>query len=219
MSVEKRLKEIKDSLPNHVQLVVVSKTHSSSTIMQAYNTGQRAFGENRVQEMMEKVNQLPDDVEWHMIGSLQSNKVKYIAPYIHLIHSVDSLKLLRTINREAEKNDRVISVLLQVHIAQEESKFGLTDEQLYQLVEEINNQPFNHVKVTGLMGMSTFTSDKEVVRNEFKHLKNLFETVKTKLNDASAFTELSMGMTSDYQLAIDQGSTIVRIGSAIFGER
>ena len=219
MSVVKRLKELKDTLPDYVELVAVSKTHSTSIILQTYEEGHRAFGENRVQELIEKAEQLPSDVEWHMIGHLQSNKVKYIAPYIHLIHSVDSLRLLRTINREGEKNNRVISVLLQVHIAQEESKFGLTKENLFQLIDAYNTNKFPFVKIKGLMGMATFSDDETLVRSEFKYLKELFDKVKTKLNDADSFTELSMGMTDDYSIAIEEGSTIVRIGSAIFGDR
>lgn len=219
MSVDKRLKEFKDALPDDVKLVAVSKTHSTSTIMEAYDMGHRVFGENRVQEMIEKAEQLPDDIDWHMIGHLQSNKVKYIAPYIGLIHSVDTMRLLRTIDREGEKNNRVISVLLQVHIAQEQSKFGLTEEKLFELVEEYSANKFANVKVKGLMGMATFTDDKEQVRSEFKHLKALFDKVKTKLDDADSFTELSMGMTDDYLIAIEEGSNIVRIGSAIFGTR
>ncbi|HLW07027.1 MAG TPA: YggS family pyridoxal phosphate-dependent enzyme [Marinilabiliaceae bacterium] len=219
MSVEERLKEFKDALPNDVKLVAVSKTHSTSIIMQAYDMGQRAFGENRVQELIEKAEQLPEDVEWHMIGHLQSNKVKYIAPYIHLIHSVDSLRLLRTIQREGKKNKRVISLLLQVHIAQEDSKFGLTEEKLFELIEEYNTNEFDYVEIKGLMGMATFTEDENLVRSEFKHLKELFNKAKVKLKNSDSFSELSMGMTNDYLIAIEEGSTIVRIGSAIFGAR
>ncbi|HKL71321.1 MAG TPA: YggS family pyridoxal phosphate-dependent enzyme [Marinilabiliaceae bacterium] len=219
MSVDIRLKEFKDALPDDVKLVAVSKTHSTSTIMETYEMGHRAFGENRVQEMIEKAEQLPDDIDWHMIGHLQSNKVKYIAPYIGLIHSVDSMRLLRTIDREGEKNDRVISVLLQVHIAKEQSKFGLTEEKLFELIEEYNANEFANVRVEGLMGMATFTEDKEQVRSEFKHLKELFDKVRIKLKNSDCFYELSMGMTDDYLIAIEEGSTIVRIGSAIFGAR
>lgn len=219
MSIENNLKEIKNSIPESVELVAVSKTHAPEVLMKLYDSGHRVFGENRVQELIEKEQELPKDIEWHMIGHLQRNKVKYIAPYVHLIHSVDSLRLLNTVNREGEKNDRKISVLLQLHIAEEESKFGLNENEFFQLIEEYNKGDYKYVEVKGVMGMSTFTDDKEQVRGEFKKLKSFFDKGKEKIKNNDSFTKISMGMTDDYQIAIEEGSTIIRVGSAIFGSR
>ena len=196
-------------------LIAVSKTKPASDILELYNLGQRDFGENYVQELVDKETQLPKDIRWHFIGHLQSNKVKYIAPFVHLIHGVDSEKLLNEINKQGAKNDRKISALLQIHIAQEESKFGLDAEEL----SGINSQEFTHVSINGLMGMASFTSDKTQVMHEFNYLKMLFEKYKSSHPDELNFDTLSMGMSGDYDLAIAAGSNMVRIGSLLFGER
>ncbi|HRX94952.1 MAG TPA: YggS family pyridoxal phosphate-dependent enzyme [Chitinophagaceae bacterium] len=197
-------------------LVAVSKTKPDTDIKALYDLGQRDFGENYVQELVEKSAKLPADIHWHFIGHLQSNKVKYIAPFVHLIHAVDSFKLLKEINKEAGKNNRTIPCLLQVHIAQEETKFGLDEKELEHLYLEYKNAGFNHVKVTGLMGMASFTDNMEIVRQEFKQLKSMFDRLQ---KDAPDFGILSMGMSSDYLVALEEGSNLVRIGSLLFGER
>lgn len=205
---------------SRTRLVAVSKTKPVNLVMQAYEAGQREFGENKVQEMVEKYEQMPKDIDWHMIGHLQTNKVKYIAPFVKLIHGVDSEKLLRTIDKEAKKTNRVIDCLLQVHIAEEETKFGLSDEEVGQLLsaEVINHLP--NVRIVGLMGMATNTDDQQQVTKEFRHLNELFSSIKASVNHPGVvMKELSMGMSSDYLLAIAEGSTVVRVGSAIFGER
>lgn len=219
MSIVNNLEKIKNNISENVEIVAVSKTHSPEVLMELYNSGHKVFGENKVQELIEKEQEMPKDIEWHMIGHLQRNKVKYIAPYVHLIHSVDSLRLLNTINKEGEKNNRIISVLFQLHIADEESKFGLNEIDYLQLIEEFNKGEHKFVKVLGVMGMSTFTEDKEQVRDEFKKLKLFFEKGKKLIKESDSFTKISMGMTDDYQIAIEEGSTIVRVGSAIFGSR
>lgn len=216
MSISENLKKIKDSLSVDVTLVAVSKTKSEDEILQAYATGQRVFGENKVQEMTEKWSNLPKDIEWHMIGHLQRNKVKYMAEFVSLIHGVDSLKLLKEINKQARKHSRVISCLLQVHIAEEDTKFGFDENEL---TETITTEEFNslsNIKIKGLMGMATFTKDQNQIRKEFRYLKSLFDTTKKLLPEMSI---LSMGMSGDYQIAIDEGSNMVRIGSSIFGSR
>ncbi len=195
-----------------VTLVAVSKTKSVSAIQELYNLGHRDFGENYVQELVDKEALLPKDINWHFIGHLQTNKVKLIAPFVQLIHGVDSLKLLKEINKQAEKNNRVIDCLLQVHIAQEETKFGLNEEELQSLVKELAKLEMKNVRVCGLMGMASFTTDIQKVRKEFEYLKELFDSVPN-------FEILSMGMSSDYKTAIEEGSTMVRIGSLLFGER
>ena len=210
-------------------LVAVSKTKSVEEIKELYDLGQRDFGENYVQELAEKQGQLPKDIRWHFIGHLQSNKVKQIAPFIHLIQSVDSFKLLKEINKQAEKNNRVIDCLLQVHIAQEETKFGLNEEELDSVIKELKNSPglrpgriaggaaeLKNVRIAGLMGMASFTDDMEKVRGEFRHLKTIFNRLMTP---DSRLPTLSMGMTADYKIAIEEGSNMVRIGSLVFGER
>ena len=212
MSIAENLKKIKKSLPNGVTLVAVSKTKTNSDILEAYNAGQRIFGENKVQELSNKYAELPKDIQWHMIGHLQSNKVKYIAPFVSLIHAVDSLKLMKEINKRAEQNNRVIDCLLQVHIASESTKFGFG-------VNEINNilfesEKFSNINIIGLMGMATFTDDKKKVNNEFKLLNNLFNEIKN-----NSINTLSIGMSGDYKLAISNSSTMIRVGSAIFGHR
>jgi hypothetical protein len=220
MSIPEQLEKIKGDLPQHVKLIAVSKTHPVSVIMEAYNAGHKIFGENRVQELLSKYDEMPKDIEWHLIGHLQTNKVKYIAPFVSLIHSVDSLKLLSVIDKEAQKCNRVIDCLLQVYIASEETKFGLSADELHGLLQKPEFEKLQNVRVCGLMGMATFTDNMEQVRMEFRFLKNLFNEVKqTYFQNHSWFKELSMGMSSDYRIAIEEGSTMVRIGSNIFGRR
>ncbi|MDR3286589.1 MAG: YggS family pyridoxal phosphate-dependent enzyme [Prevotellaceae bacterium] len=208
------------SIPDSVKLVAVSKTHTVETIQQAYNKGLRIFGENKPQELVKKYYELPKDIEWHFIGHLQTNKVKYIAPFVELIHSVDSSKLLAEINKEAAKNNRIIKCLLQVHIAQEETKFGFTPEELQQFLSENDFSQNRFTQIAGLMGIATFTDNTTQIRNEFHTLRKIFDTLKqTTFANNSDFCELSMGMSNDYKIAINEGSTIIRIGSLIFGER
>jgi len=207
---------------NNVTLVAVSKTKSIEEIKVLYDQGQRIFGENKVQELIEKQSLLPKDIEWHLIGHLQSNKVKYIAPFIAMIHSVDSLKLLFEINKEAQKNNRIIQVLIQIHIAQESTKFGADEKELIEILEYYcaENSSLQFIEIVGLMGMASNTDDATQVSNEFLHLKSLFNTVKKSyLLNKHSFNQLSMGMSSDYTLAIQAGSTMVRIGSLLFGKR
>jgi PLP dependent protein len=221
MSIKNNLQRIKEELEKQgCRLIAVSKTHPVEKIKEAYDAGQLIFGENKVQEMLSKYEQLPQDIAWHLIGHLQRNKVKFIAPFISLIHSVDSLKLLEEINKQAEKNNRVINCLLQVHIATEENKFGFSYEELRELIHSRAISHLKHVHVIGLMGMATFTKHEEIIRSEFKSLKALFEEIKA-INTSENITmkELSMGMSSDYKIALEEGSTFVRIGTAIFGER
>jgi len=216
----KNFKQIKDQLADRkVTLVAVSKTKPVEDILELYHLGQRDFGENYVQEMVEKAAHLPNDIRWHFIGHLQSNKVKYIAPFVQLIHGVDSLKLLKEINKQAQKNNRLIDCLLQVHIAAEETKFGLDETELRGLFLEYKGSPMNHVAIKGLMGMASFTDDMEKVRKEFRNLKRISDEVRPLHINPSSFTILSMGMSSDYGIAIDEGSTLLRIGSLLFGER
>ncbi|MGV3696805.1 YggS family pyridoxal phosphate-dependent enzyme [Flavobacterium sp.] len=212
MSIKDNLLRIKSSLPENVTLVAVSKTKPVSDLMQAYDAGQRVFGENKIQEMTGKWEEMPKDIEWHMIGHVQTNKVKYMAAYVTLIHGVDSLKLLEEINKQAKKHNRVIDCLLQVYIADEESKFGLDENELSELLNSEVYRSLQNIKVVGLMGMATFTDDHEQIRKEFQYLKSIFDKFPQ-------FTTLSMGMSGDYQLAIECGSTMVRIGSSIFGGR
>lgn len=216
MSLQENLKTIKATIPEQVTLVAVSKTKPLEAIQEAYDVGHKIFGENKVQELVQKWEALPKDIEWHMIGHLQRNKVKYIAGFVSLIHSVDRLKLLQEIDKQAQKHQRILSCLLQIHIAQEDTKFGLTVPELEALIASEGYKALTHVKVVGLMGMATFTTDKVQIRKEFAHLKSVFETLKAKLPD---ITVLSMGMSSDYPIAIDEGSTLVRVGSRIFGAR
>lgn len=204
-----------------VTLVAVSKIKPASDIQALYNLGQRDFGENYVQELVDKQAQLPADIHWHFIGHLQSNKVKYIAPFVHLVHGVDSENLLREINKQAKKNNRVINCLLQVHIAQEETKFGLNATELDTLLANISAGETNwsHIRIAGLMGMASFSDDNEKVRNEFRQLHELFAKHKERSTPQLQLTTLSMGMSGDYQMAIEEGSTMVRIGSLLFGNR
>jgi len=220
MSIKKNLLEIKSSLPENVTLVAVSKTKPVSDLMEAYEAGQRIFGENKIQEMAEKFEQMPKDIEWHMIGHVQTNKVKFMASFVRLVHGVDSLKLLEEINKQALKNDRVIDCLLQVHIAEEETKFGLNETELNDLLQSEVFKKLQSIKITGLMGMATFTDNQEQIKKEFLHLKSIFNSLApTQKSENCNLKTLSMGMSGDYQLAIDCGSTMVRIGSSIFGTR
>jgi PLP dependent protein len=220
MDIKRNIEDIINGIPANVKLVVISKTRSASEIMEVYNTGHRLMGENKVQELAGKYGQLPDDIQWHMVGHLQTNKVKYIAPFVSMIHSVDSVKLLKTINKEAQKNNRIIDCLLQVHIAMEESKFGFSENEITGLTGVVDQEDFKCVRIRGLMGMATYTNDLNQVRTEFRTLAGLFEKAKeTVFNNSESFNELSMGMSDDYMIAVEEGSTIVRIGSRIFGER
>jgi hypothetical protein len=216
MSIKEQLKNIKTELPDGVTLVAVSKTKPNEAILEAYEAGQRVFGENKVQEMVAKWETLPKDIEWHMIGHLQRNKVKYMAEFVSLIHGVDSLRLLKEINKQAQKHDRVIPCLLQMHIAEEDTKFGLDEAELKELIQSEEFKAMENIKIMGLMGMATFTSNQNQVRKEFASLKFIFEKLKQELPNISV---LSMGMSGDYGLAIEEGSTMVRIGSSIFGDR
>jgi PLP dependent protein len=220
MSISNELHRIWSELPVSAKLVAVSKFHPVEAVREAYDAGQRIFGESRVQEVCQKVPILPNDIEWHFIGHLQTNKVRQIVPIVHLIHSVDSLKLLLEINKEGERIRRSVPVLLQVHIALEEAKFGFSFEECQQLFQSGTLKDFPFVKVRGLMGMATLTDDKARIRSEFQSLHTFFDTIQKKYTtDFPLFTELSMGMSDDYQLAIESGSTMVRIGSRIFGQR
>ena len=211
---------LKTQIPSSVKLVAVSKTKPVGAILTAYNSGQRYFGENRVQELLNKVDLLPRDIEWHLIGHLQSNKVKYIVPFINMIQSVDSFKLLKNINSEASKINRVVDCLLQIHIASEETKFGFSMKELFEMAESQEFLNIKHVRICGVMGMATFTSDTDQVSKEFRYLTDCFNSLKNRYFTGNHhFKEISMGMSGDYEIAIKEGSTIVRIGSIIFGER
>lgn len=216
MSISNNITEIKSSLPENVTLVAVSKTKPNKAIIEAYETGQRIFGENKVQELTDKYEALPKDIEWHMIGHLQSNKVKYIAPFVHLIHGVDSFKLLKEINKRAKQNDRKINCLLQIHIAEEQTKFGFSEEEVIELLNSEEFKSLQNITIIGLMGMATFTENESQIKNEFNSLKTLFDKLSTSNFKLST---LSMGMSGDYQLAIECGSNMIRVGSSIFGER
>ena len=221
MSIQNNLQSIQASLPEKVTLVAVSKTKPVSDLMEAYEAGQRIFGENKIQEMTEKWEAMPKDIQWHMIGHVQSNKVKYMAPYVHLIHGVDSLKLLQEINKQAQKNNRIIDCLLQVYIAEEESKFGLDEKEVNEILEYVKKKKnkMNHVRIVGLMGMATFTNNPAQVEKEFSRLKSIFDSYSDLNTNNCQLNTLSMGMSGDYALAIKCGSTMVRIGSSIFGGR
>lgn len=219
-SVTDNLQKIKESIPVGVKLIAVTKTKPAEVIQEAYEAGQRVFGENRVQELVEKYEALPKDIEWHLIGHLQTNKVKYVAPFVALIHGVESLRLLEMINKEGEKNERIIPCLLQFHIAEEETKFGLDEGEAKELLESDGYVRMKNVELRGVMGMATFTEDRYQIRKEFRHLKEIFDWLKrTYFPGNNNFKELSMGMSGDYMIAVEEGSTMVRIGSAIFGER
>lgn len=220
MRIAENLDIIKNEIPEKVKLVAVSKTHPKESILEAYNSGHRIFGENKVQELVQKYEQLPKDIEWHMIGHLQTNKVKYIAPFVSLIHSVDSLKLLQEINKEALKNNRTINVLLEIFIANEETKFGLSRDEAIEILSSNEYKTLKNIKVCGVMGMATYTDNIKTIKSEFESLNNFFTLLKTKyFSESTDFNEISMGMTSDYKIAIECGSTIIRVGSFIFGDR
>jgi pyridoxal phosphate enzyme (YggS family) len=221
MDTIKAIQEIINTIPENVKLVAVSKTKPIELIKEAYDkANQRIFGENKVQELTQKYNSLPKDIEWHFIGHLQTNKVKYIASFIDMLHAVDSLKLLKTVDKEAKKHNRIINCLLQIHIAEEESKFGLTQDQLIELLEDYEYRALRNVRVCGLMGMSTHTEDTMKIQSEFQYIKRLFESIKRNyFSESEHFKELSIGMSGDYKLAIECGSTMIRLGSSLFGER
>ncbi|HNR43075.1 MAG TPA: YggS family pyridoxal phosphate-dependent enzyme [Bacteroidales bacterium] len=216
--IASNIRSVKTALPPGVKLVAVSKAKSPAEILEAYNAGQRCFGENRVMELAGKKDVLPPDIEWHLIGHLQTNKVKYLVPFISMIESVDSFRLLKIIDNEASKVNRVISCLLQIHIAEEETKFGFTMDELYAMLENADLYKLRNVNICGVMGMATFTGNREQIRNEFRYLSKCFNDVRnTYFRDNENFKEISMGMSGDYEIAVEEGSTIVRIGSLIFG--
>lgn len=221
MSIHENIAAIEKQLQHtHCQLIAVTKTKPVEMLKEAYDAGCKQFGENRVQEMQDKQPLLPSDIQWHLIGHLQTNKVKYIAPFVALIHSVDSLKLLEEIDKQAAKNNRTIKCLLQLFIAQEETKFGLSFEEAEELISSGSIENLKHIQIVGLMGMATFTEDQNQVRQEFRSLKQFFEKLKnTSLPTNVRMQELSMGMSGDYEIAIEEGSTLIRVGSAIFGNR
>lgn len=218
--IKENLNIVRATVPSDVTLIAVSKTKPISDLQEAYDAGQRVFGENKALEMRDKYQVLPDDIQWHFIGHLQTNKIKYIAPFVTLIHSVDSVSLLEAVNKEAVKNNRVIDCLLQFHIAQEDTKFGLDMEEAKVLLESENFKSLKNVNIVGVMGMATFTNDVDQIRNEFKNLKDIFDTLKEGyFKDKDSFSEISMGMSDDYPIAIEEGATMVRVGSKIFGAR
>ena len=221
MSIKDNLLNIQSSLPSHVTLVAVSKTKPIDDLMEAYDAGQRIFGENKIQEMTEKWEQMPKDIQWHMIGHVQTNKVKFMAEYVSLIHGVDSLKLLEEINKQAAKHNRVIDCLLQIYIAEEESKFGLDEQELEEILHFVQNDKngMQNIKIIGLMGMATFTDNQTQIKKEFLHLKSIFDKYQLLNIEHCQLNTISMGMSGDYKLAIECGSTMVRIGSSIFGGR
>ncbi|MFZ2283225.1 MAG: YggS family pyridoxal phosphate-dependent enzyme [Lutibacter sp.] len=219
MSIKNNLNNILNTIPENVTLIAVSKTQPVASILEAYQAGQRAFGENKIQEMAEKFDTLPKDIEWHMIGHLQSNKVKYMAHFVQLIHGVDSFKTLEEINKQALKHNRIINCLLEVKIASEETKFGLSFIEVEQLLKSEELKDLKNINISGLMGMASFTEDIEVIRNEFKTLKNFFDSLQKYKSFNVNPTILSMGMSGDYKIAIEEGSTTIRVGSAIFGSR
>lgn len=219
MNIKENLNHILSQIPKHVQLVAVSKTKPIEDILEAYNAGQRLFGENKIQEMADKYEALPKDIEWHMIGHVQTNKVKYMAPFVSLIHGVDSFKLLNEINKQAKKNNRIINCLLQIKIAEEDSKFGLSFEDAKDLLESTELKTLDHIKIMGLMGMATFTDNEAQLKTEFNKLKSAFNQFGGIKLPNYEMTILSMGMSGDYKIAIDCGSNMIRVGSSIFGER
>ena len=216
VSIAENITKFKSEIPSEVALVAVSKTKPKEALLEAYQTGQRIFGENKIQEMTDKWEALPKDIEWHMIGHVQTNKVKYMAPYVSLIHAVENIKLLKEINKRAKQNEREIRCLLQLKIAEEDSKFGMSKENLTALLVDKAIAEFKNIKIVGLMGMATFTDSEAQIEREFSFLKNTFEELKTKHPQLQI---LSMGMSGDYKLGIKHGSNMIRIGSAIFGER
>lgn len=220
MSIHINIEEILKGIPKGVKLVAVSKTKPKEDIIEAYEGGYRIFGENKPQELLLKYESLPKDIEWHMIGHLQTNKVKYIAPFVALIHAVDSIKLLKEINKEASKNNRSIDCLIQFHIAEEETKFGFSIEEVEQMLESKEYSEMKNIRIVGVMGMATYTENENQVSSEFANLKSIFNQLKDRyFANEDSFKEISMGMSGDYKIAIEQGSTIIRVGSSIFGER
>jgi len=220
MSIAANIEKIKQELSQNVKLIAVSKTKPVETLMEAYHAGQKVFGENKVQELVSKYEQMPKDIEWHMIGHLQSNKVKYISTFVYLIHSVDSENLLAEINKQAAKLNKVQKVLLQISIADEETKFGFEQEELLKVIDKYLNNEFENIEIVGLMGMATFTDNQEQIATEFAGLKKLFDEIKSDyLSNQESFNQVSMGMSGDYQIAIANGSTMIRVGSSIFGGR
>ncbi len=220
MNIKNNLEAIRAELPENVKLIAVSKTKPVSMIMEAYEAGQKVFGENKAQDMAAKYPQLPADIEWHFIGHMQTNKVKYIAPFVKLIHSADSFKVLKEINKQALKNKRTIDTLLQFHIATEETKFGLNMEEAAEILTNPEFENLKNVRICGVMGMATFTDDEQLIRKEFKTLKNTFVQLKNQyFKNKEYFKEISMGMSGDYKIAVEEGSTMVRIGTKIFGAR
>lgn len=220
MSVKENLEQFKAILPDNVKLIAISKTKPVEILLEAYHSGHKVLGENKVQELVDKQPQLPEDIQWHFVGHLQRNKVKYLAPFVYMIHSVDSLRLLKEVNKHAVKNNRTINCLLQFHIAEEETKFGLDLEEAKNLINSDLFPQFQNVIIKGVMGMATFTENNDQIRREFRMLKNTFDFLKENyFRESTNFTEISMGMTNDYKIAIEEGSTMVRIGSAIFGAR
>lgn len=223
-SISNRINELNATIPSSVRLIAISKYHSTEDIIEAYDAGQRVFGESRAQELMAKIDSLKDytDIQWHFIGSLQKNKVKYIAPFISLIHSVDSLSLLAEIDKQAKKHNRVIDILLELHIAQEDTKNGMTKDELFSLLSELkSNQIYQNISIRGLMTMATYTEDTKLIRSEFASAKAIFEQIKSEklVNDIDKFDTLSMGMSGDFKIAIEEGANMIRLGSIIFGER
>ncbi len=220
MGVSENIKYfLSNEIPSDVKLIAVSKTKPIDTICEAYQSGYKVFGENKAQELAEKYSVLPKDIEWHMIGHMQTNKVKYIAPFVSLIHGVDSFKLLSVINKEGEKNDRKINCLLQFHIAKEESKFGLSIEEAKEMLVSDDFRNFKFINICGVMGMATYTENEDVIRSEFKDLVHIFNELKKEYFLTNDFKEISMGMSGDYKIAIKEGATMVRIGSLLFGAR
>ncbi len=220
MDIGKNISEIKKTLPPGIKLVAVTKTKPVNEILEAYRAGHRIFGENKAQELMQKYEELPKDIEWHFIGHLQSNKVKYIAPFVKLIHGIDSLKILKTVNKEAKKNNRNISCLLQFHIARESTKFGLSIEEAQELLKSESYKTLENITIAGVMGMATFTDNINQIQNEFRFLKETFDQLKSEFFfENPDFREVSMGMSDDFLIAVEEGSTMVRIGSKIFGSR
>lgn len=219
MNIQENLNHIKSTLPEHVTLVAVSKTKTVDEIMEAYNAGQRIFGENKIQEMVEKEAQMPKDIEWHMIGNVQRNKVKYMASFVSLIHGIDSLRLLREVNKQAKRHDRTIKCLLQIKIAEEDTKFGMTSKEAQDILQSEEISELKNVCIVGVMGMATFTDDKIQIEQEFKKLKTTYDALKALNIDNCKLEIVSMGMSGDYEMAIHCGSNMVRVGSRIFGER
>lgn len=220
MSVRENLLQVKSQVPDNVCLIAVSKTKPVEAIQEAYDCGQRVFGENKAQEMRDKHAVLPQDIQWHMIGHLQENKIKYIIPYVTMIHSIDSLKLLKEVNKKAMQCERVVDCLIEMDISHEDSKFGLSIEELRDMLESEDFQAMNNVRICGLMGIGSITDDREKTRQEFRNLKNMFEDIRKEyFQGKEYFTHISMGMSGDYDIAIEEGSTFVRVGSKIFGER